>query len=171
MPSNNKYAYASSYQFGIGLHNSVASSATFVAGRQSDLDYIQIILGDNLNYELYGFVTVGTSPVANTQIRVYCWGLDDDIGFPDTFSVSDNARTLSSVGAGRSFLKLAAIMRVDTTTSDKAYSFGPINLGLLFGGVIPQLLGLFVTHNTGVVLNTTSSNHGIFARGLYSTNG
>jgi len=167
--TNNKIAYETSRTITITLDGGLASSADFTAGRQSTLESNSTDL--DADYLLFGEITVGTSPVINTQIRVYCFGYDADVSYPDTFGATDANVTLSSAGAGLSFLKLAAILNVDTTTSDKTYSFGAVSIASLFGGVIPTDFGFFVTHNTNVNLNTTAANHKLIIRGVYSTNG
>jgi hypothetical protein len=72
---------------------------------------------------------------------------------------TDSAETITSAGVGRGFLKLAAVLDVDATTSDRVYGFGPVALAPLFGGVLPTHWGVFVAHNTGVNLNATGGNH------------
>ena len=137
---------------------SLASSSSFVAGHESD-----VVTNTSNRYDdalLAGKIRVGTTPTINTQILVYVWGvLNDTPTYPDVFDGTDSDETLTSVGVGRGFLKLSAVLDVDATTSDRDYPFGPVSVAQLFGGHLPTHWGLFVTHNTGVNLNSTSGNH------------
>jgi len=137
---------------------SLASSATFVAGQESTV--VTNTSNKFVDALLSGKVTVGTTPTINTQILVYVFGaLNDTPTYPDVMDGTDSAETLTSVGVGRGFLKLAAVLDVDSTTSDRVYNFGPVSVARLFGGTLPTHWSLFVTHNTGVILNATGSNH------------
>lgn len=150
---------------GVGL----ATSSTFVAGRESTIvdntsnKYVDVLLA--------GKITVGTTPTINTQILIYVFGtIDDGPEYPDVMDGTDSAETVTSVGVGAGFLKLAAAILVDATTSDRVYAFGPVALAQLFGGVMPNRWGVFVTHNTGVALNATGSNHEVNYWGITYTN-
>lgn len=162
--SNN---YAADAQLTISLA-SLASSSTFVAGQESAVvDNSSNLYLDAL---LSGKVTVGTTPTVNTQILVYVFGQNNDTPtYPDVMDGTDSAETLTSVGVGRGFLKLAAVLDVDSTTSDRAYPFGPVSVAALFGGALPQRWSVFVTHNTGVALNATAGNHEISYQGVKAT--
>ena len=137
---------------------SVGTSSTFISGREStQIDNTTNLYVDAL---IEGFVTVGTGPTTNTEIRVYVWGSQVSLGTTakDTLDGTDSAETLSSAGVRDSFLVRAATMRVDSTTSNRTYNFGPFSLTQIFGDV-PPYWGLFITHNTGVNLNATAGNH------------
>lgn len=137
---------------------SLGSSTTFLAGRESDqLDNTSNKYIDAL---LEGFVTVGTTPTINTEIRVYVWGSHTSLVSvaKDVMDGADSAETLTVAGIRDGFMRRAATLRVDSTTSDRTYNFGPISIAQLFGQV-PQYWGIFVTHNTGVALNSTAGNH------------
>lgn len=137
---------------------SLASSSTFVAGQEGTaVDNATNKYDDAL---LSGQVTVGTTPTINTQILIYVFSaLDDTPTWPDVMDGTDSAETLTSVGVGAGFLKLATALTVDSTTSNRAYAFGQISVAALFGGVLPRNWSVFVTHNTGVALNATGGNH------------
>lgn len=152
-----KPLYGASVPITISLA-SLASSSTFVAGRESD-----VVVNTSSRYDdalIAGKIKCGTTPTINTQILVYVWGvLNDTPTYPDVFDGTDSDETLTSVGVGHGFLKLAAVLDVDSTTSDRDYPFGPVSVAQLFGGHLPTHWGLFVTHNTGVALNATGGNH------------
>jgi hypothetical protein len=149
------YAAAATITCGV---ESTASSSTFAAGRESSV--IDNTSNKYVDALLAGKIRVGTSPTANTQIIVYVFApLDDTPTYPDVMDGTDSTETLTSVGVGQGFLKLAAVLNVDSNTSDRDYAFGPVSVAQLFGGVMPSRWALFVTHNTGVNLNSTAGNH------------
>lgn len=164
-----KIAYVATATITCGLATTpLASSATFVLGRETAAQ-------DNgtnkyVDSRLSGKVTVGTGPTTNTQIRVYSFAAADDTPtWPDVFDGTDSDETLTSVGVGAGFLKLVSMMPVDSTTSDRTYWFtGWRSLFDLFG-FQPQDWGVFVTHNTGVALNSTAGNHFIKVDQVYFT--
>lgn len=138
---------------------STATSSTLVAGRESnEIDNTSNKYVDAL---LQGKVTVGTTPTINTRIAVYVWGSHTSLVTTtrDVLDGADSAETLTSAGVRDSFLRVAATMVVDATTSDRTYEFGPVSVAQIFGGVLPQYWGLFVSHDTGVNLNSTAGNH------------
>jgi hypothetical protein len=161
-----KAEYAASSALTITLA-SVASSATFVAGAESDA--VDNTTNKYLDYLLAGKVTVGTTPTINTEIRVYVAALIEDSTYPDVFDGTGSAETLTSAGVASGFLRLAASMLVDATTSDRTYWFGPVSVASLFGGVMPKKFVVFVAHSTGVNLNSTGGNHAIHITPFYMT--
>jgi hypothetical protein len=159
-------AYAASSVITITLA-SIATSATFVAGAESTIvdntsnKYVDAIVG--------GKITVGTTPTVNTQILVYVFTpIDSTPTYPDVMDGTDSVETLTSVGVGRGFLKLGAVLDVDAVTSNIAYPFS-FTVAALFGGVMPSRWGLFVAHNTGVNLHATGGNHVIKYEGITYT--
>jgi hypothetical protein len=147
---------------------SLATSSTWLAGRESTL--IDNTTNKYLDYHLSGVVTVGTTPTVSTEIRVYVVSMISDSVWPDVFDGTDSAETVTSAGVGSGFLKLAAVMSVDATTSDRAYPFGKVSVASLFGGVCPPKFVIFIAHNTGVNLNSTAGNHVVTAAGINTTN-
>lgn len=150
--------YAASTAITISLA-SLGTSSTFVAGAESN----QIDNSSNKYVDalVQGKITEGTTPTANTQILIYVWGSDTDITGAnlDTLDGADSAETLTSVGVRNGMLKLGAALDVDTNTSNRVYWISAFSVAALFGGSMPKFWGLFVTHNTGVNLNSTGGNH------------
>ncbi len=148
--------YAASATITISPEN-VATSSTFVAGVESAVidnasnKYVDAFVG--------GVWRAGTTPTANTQVLIYVGAARDDTPtYPDVFDGTASAETLTSVGVGRGFLKLAAILDVDAATSNVDH-FANFTVAQLFGGVMPQKWFLFITHNTAVNSNTTGAQH------------
>ena len=160
-------AYAASSNLTITLA-SLASSSAWLAGQQSSV--VDNTSNLYLDYHLSGRFRVGTSPTSGTEIRVYVVGLLDDSTWPDVFTgAGDAAKTVTAAGVGTGFLKLAATMLVDSTTSSRDYYFGPVSVRNLFGGVLPAKFLVFVTHNTGVAADSTGGNFQVTTKGEYAT--
>lgn len=164
--SNLKLAYAASSALTITLA-SLATSSTWLAGSESDA--VDNSSNLYLDYLLAGMITVGTSPTASTEIRVYVVAMLDDSTWPDVFDGTSSAETVTSAGVGSGFLKLAAVMPVDATTSNRAYYFGPVSVASLFGGSCPRKWVAFVTHNSAVNLHSTAGNHSLTITPVYGT--
>ena len=145
---------------------SVATSSTFVAGQESN--EIDNTTNKYMDALVQGKITVGTTPTANTNIAIYVWGADTSLATTpiDVLDGTDSVETLTNTGILASALKLGAIITVTATTSNVTYNFAPFSVASKFGGVMPKFWGLFVTHNTGVNLNSTSGNHAFSFNGI-----
>lgn len=167
MASLNKLVYGTPAAATITLA-SLASSSTWLAGRESTA--VDNTANLFLDYILDGKVTVGTTPTAGTEIRVYVVAIQGDGNYPDVFDGTDSAETVTAAGVGSGFLKLAAVAYVDATTSDRTYPFHCGSVAALFGGVCPRKFVVFVTHNTGVNLNSTGGNHFVYTTSVHGNN-
>lgn len=160
-------AYRASTTFTIAPEN-VASSATFVAGVESNV--YDNTTNKDLDVLVAGTWTAGTTPTTATQVRVYVFAVRDDTPtYPDVMDGTGSAETLTSAGVGDGFLRLGAAANVDSATSNRVYDLGPFSVAQLFGGVMPNKFGIFITHNTGVNSNTTAGNHVWKATGVSYT--
>jgi hypothetical protein len=149
--------YAAAATITIAPEN-IASSSTFVAGVESGV--VDNTSNKYVDALLAGKWTCGTTPTINTQCLVYVFGVFDSTPtYPDVMDGTSSAETLTSAGVGRGFLKLAAVLDVDSTTSDRVYNYGPVSVAALFGGTMPTHWSVFITHNTAVNSNSTSGNH------------
>lgn len=139
---------------------SLASSTTFVAGREStEVDNTTNLYVDAL---VQGRVTVGTTPTANTRIQIHVWGSDTSLATTalDTLDGTDSAETLTNTGMLNTVLKLAAVIDVSAATSDLAYPFAPFSVATALGlTTLPRYWGLYLTHNTVAALHATAGNH------------
>lgn len=141
---------------GTGGVTSLATSATWVAGYEwYVIDNTTDLAIDRLQQIK---ITVGTTPTANTEIRVYLVASYDGSTWPDVFDGTPSAETITSEGVRDSFAKLVAVLRVDTNTTGRAYE-AFFSVAQAFGGNVPKKVAVFVTHNTGVNLNSTGGNH------------
>lgn len=152
--STNKVSYPTPTS-GTGGINSLATSSTFLAG------YEWFVIDNTtelaLDYLIQGNVMVGTTPTANTQIRLYCVASYDGSTWPDVFDGTPSAETITSAGVGSGFLVPACFINVDAATSNVAYPF-KFTIASLFGGYVPKKVAIFVAHNTAVNLNSTAGN-------------
>lgn len=135
----------------------LASSTTFVAGRESS--QIDNTTNKYMDALVSGFISVGTTPTANTTINVYVWGADTSLATTaiDTLDGTDSAETLSNVGV-LAALRWGQTISVPVTTSDFAYPILPFSVASKFGGVMPKFWGLFVAHNCVAALRNTAVN-------------
>ena len=135
----------------------LATSATFVAGRESS--QIDNTTNKYVDALVFGRVSVGTTPTANTSILIYVYAGDVSLATTavDVLDGTDSAETLTNVGI-LGALRLGAIVSVPANTSDVAYEVQPFSVAQLFGGVMPKFWGLYLTHNTGVNLRNTAVN-------------
>jgi hypothetical protein len=139
---------------------SLATSSTWVAGRESTA--FDNTTNEDLDHLVSGQIMVGTTPTINTVIEVWAYSYltiaSGTPTYPDVFDGTDSDETVTNTGVKAGCLRLVASLAVPATTSNVAYSFAPTSIANLFGQM-PQFWGIFVTHNTGVNLNSTAGNH------------
>ena len=152
--------YSSNTTITMDLAN-LASSSTFLAGRESS--QIDNTTNRFIDCLVSGFISVGTTPTANTTITVYVWGADTSLATTplDALDGTDSAETLSNTGILNA-LRFGASVAVPAATSDLQYVFLPFSVASLFGGAMPKFWGLFVSHNTGVNLRNNAVNTNSF---------
>lgn len=165
--ADRKIAYGTSTAL-VNAIEALATSSAWLAGFESAV--VDNSTNKYLDYTFEGKVTVGTTPTINTEIRIYVVASFDGTTWPDVFDGTTGAETVTSEGVRDGFAKLAAVLRVDATTSDRVYPFA-FSVASLFGGVCPAKFALFTAHNTGVNLNATGGNQVFNYRGVYETIG
>ncbi len=137
---------------------SLATSSTFVAGREST--EIDNTSNKYLDAQVFGNISVGTTPTANTQIIVFVWGSDVSLGTTpiDVLDGADSAETLTNTGVMGTLARLATV-NVLVNTSDIAYPVNCKSVAAALGVMLlPRFWGLFVAHNTGVNLRNNAVN-------------
>lgn len=140
----------------------VASSSTFVGGVESSV--ISNVSNLDLDHLISGKWTSGTTPTVNTQVQIWVIpSLTDDLAgtrtWPDVFDGASSAETVTSAGVLQGIGRLAAVLNVDSTTSNREYACAAFSVAALFGGSLPPSYVIFITHNTGVNSNSTAGNH------------
>jgi len=161
----NKYAGSGSIPITLA---SLATDANLLTGREStEFDNTSNLF---LDVGLSGIITVGTTPTTNKEIRIYVAAIINDTPtWPDVLDGTDSAETLTNAEVRDSGLVLAHVIPVVSTTSNISYPFSFKSVAALFGGLLPKKFVIFVTHNTGVNLNSTGSNHMINWYGFTET--
>lgn len=143
---------------------SLATDTSLLTGRGSTaLDNTSNLFTD---YLISGKITTGTSPTASRAIEVWAVGSWDGTNWPDVFDGTDSAETITQVEIKNTICRLVAAIAT-TNTSNRTYPFGPVSLAGVFGGVVPPKVEFFVTHSTGVNLNSTGSNQQIRIQPVY----
>ena len=162
--ADRKTAYGTATS-GTGGINSLATSSTWLAGYEWFV--IDNTTEKALDYFVDLVIRVGTTPTASTEIRVYLLASYDGSTYPDVFDGTGSAETVTSAGVRDSFMKYAGTGVVDATTSDRDY---PIQFNLTsFYPKLPKKVIVFVTHNTGVNLNSTAGNQKYAYSPIYET--
>lgn len=145
---------------------SLASDTSLLTGRESaTIDNSSNLY---LDYLISGKITAGTSPTASRSIEVWAVGSWDGTNWPDVFDGTESAETITSADIKASVCRFVAAMAT-ANTSDRTYHFGPVSLAAAFGGTLPPQFVLFVTHSTGVNLNSTAGNHQIRIQPVFQT--
>ena len=132
------------------------ASSTVDVGRESaainqmdTTDAVDVIVG--------GKITTGTTPTTARQIEIWIAASYDDVEFTGGATGADAGLTATDVKTNMQLLCIIPTV----ATSNKTYHFGGMGIAQLFGGVLPPQWSVFVTHNTGVNLNSTAGNHEI----------
>jgi hypothetical protein len=155
-----RYPSANTTALTITLASLASTSAgVLLAGRESTVVDNQTTL--DLDHLVSGKIRTGTSPTASRVIEVWAYApiqiVSGTPSYPDVLDGTDSDETLTSANVKASALRLVWSTLVDAT-SDRDYFIPPTSIAGLFGD-LPPLWGLFVTHDTGVALNSTGSNH------------
>ena len=145
---------------------SLGSDTNLLTGRESAT--IDNATNLYLDYLISGKITAGTSPTAARSIEVWAVGSWDGTNWPDVFDGTESAETITSADIKASVCRFVAAMAT-ASTSDRTYHFGPVSLAAAFGGTLPPKFVLFVTHSTGVALNSTAGNHQIRIQPVFQT--
>jgi len=129
--------------------SSLGTSATFVAGRESnEVDNTTNKFVDVL-VDVKGITGHAvTAPVIGQVMNLYCWGSDISLATTpiDVLDGVDSAETLAHVSVLNS-LRFAGSAAVTVATAGLVYYIQPFTVASLFGGVMPKFWGLFFAHN------------------------
>lgn len=142
--------------------SSLATSATFVAGRESiEIDNTSNLFIDVL-VDVKGILGhASTAPTIGQTIKLYIWGSDVSLGTTpiDVLDGTDSAETLGHVSVLDS-LHLVDSPAVTVATAALKYYILPFSVAPFFGGNMPKFWGLFLAHNhTGAL---AASQTGLF---------
>lgn len=156
-----KTAYAASAAITVTNLQSLAASATFVAGWESGA--IDNSANLYLDYILNAAIVVGAAPTAG-QIRMYVVAEMDDSTWPDVFDGTESAETVTDIEIRDAICKLAAITETDATAS-RTYPLMCPSVAQIFGGTIPRKFVVFITHSTVQAL--AAASNAVFVKGVF----
>lgn len=155
MPGDIKAKYLASVTLASTGLDALAASSTLVAGYETNAVNVTTISGGPpTDILLSGQFKAAAANHSAGQIEVWVIGAENDTpSWPDLFDGTASAETVSSrnvlFGCGR----MAAMLFGDSA-NDRIYTFAPISVASLFGGVLPTHFVVFVTHN---IQSTTSA--------------
>lgn len=164
MAGDLKAKYAASASFTFTSANSLAGSATFVAGAMS----APIDVGTNLWLDMIvaGLITwSSTAPASGAstyflEARVY-GSINDTPTYPKDGSGNDMgsnaALTFASADDKNNATSLINTVALAATAS-KVYTLKPRGIAQLFGGPLPSRVGLFVTHGVTTASSTINAS-------------
>jgi hypothetical protein len=157
-----KVSYRASAAVSITLA-SLASDTNLLQGRAS------AVIDNTTNLDediiLSGAIYTGTSPTTGKTIEVWAIPMLDDSTWPDTFGGIDAGVTATSRALLAAYGKPVIVF--DTVaTSNQQYPFWR-SAAEVFGTEVPAKFQLFVVHNTGV--NLKSSSQVLTAKGICRT--
>lgn len=143
---------------------SLATDANKLTGVESDA----VVNTTNLytDYLISGKITTGTSPTASKSIEVWAVASWDGTSWPDVFDGTGSAETITDATIKPLICRLIASMGT-IATSNITYHFAAVSIARLFDGVVPPKFVVFVTHDTGVNLNSTAGNHQVRIQPVY----
>lgn len=106
-------------------------------------------------------ITTGTSPTAGI---IEAWAIQEleDGTWPDIFTATYSGTDVGLTVKSRDVLRAGAVLVgsvVNDTTSNRAYPLQVRDLAALFGVLYVRKAFIWVTHSTGVNLNSTGGNH------------
>lgn len=160
-----KISYVADAAFTIDL-SALASSATFVAGRESTW----ITNSSNyLDFRISGTFISGTTPTAPAEHRLYYLSATEDTPtYPDVFDGTDSAETVTNTN----ILDSLPIGWSGTASTSSNITY-PIVKALTMAqafGVCPKHFGLFFSHAHTAALKTDAANtNSLFYQGIYAT--
>lgn len=151
--------------------SSLASSASFLAGREStQIDNTSTQYADVMVYVKPITGHASTAPTVGQMIQLYVWGSKESLATTaiDGLDGTDSAETLSHASILQS-LAFVAAPTVTVATAGLTYYIKPFCVAPLFGGVMPKFWGLFLSHNHTGALAASQSTLFSFA-GVSPTN-
>ena len=142
--------------------SSLATSATFVAGREStQIDNTTNVYVDAI-VDVKGILGhASTAPTIGQVINLFIWGSDVSLATTaiDVLDGTDSAETLGHVSVLNS-LRHVASPAVTVATAGLKYYIQPFSVASFFGGNMPKFWGLYLAHNhTGAL---AASQTGLF---------
>lgn len=133
------------------------ASGVFLAGQASTA--VDNTTNLDIDHLLSGVIVVGSvAPTVSRSINIYAYApISVAAGvptYPDSITGTNAAKTMTSANVMNSSIRaFVASITIDATAS-RAYSFTPVSIASLFGGVLPKFWGVFVAHDTAQALTS-----------------
>jgi hypothetical protein len=157
-----KRVYASSSNLTVTNLAGLSSSATWVAGWESDaIDNTSNLYQD---YSIDAKITVESSGLSAGEIRLYLVKMLDDSTWPDVFDGTESTETVTDTEI-RDAICLPGAMTVTDTTASRVYYLTVPSVAAVFGGNLPHKFVVFITQSTGTTLETSGQQ--VTVKGSY----
>jgi hypothetical protein len=147
---------------------SLATSSGLTVGRCSSAYDNSTNRDENLS--ISGLITTGTTPTIGTVIEMWAFGERADGTWPELFTAaytgSDGGFTIQDRNVLFGGAALVASLRNQVATSNLGYVIRPRDICELLTAYTSKF-ALFVTHSTGVNLNSTGGNHVLTVKPSY----
>lgn len=146
-----KYPNASSVDLTITLAGlATNASGVFLAGRESTA--VDNTTNLDVDHLLSGIIQVSsTAPTVSRSINIYAYApisvASGTPTYPDVLDGTNSDETMTSANVMNSALRFVASITIDATAS-RSYTFAPVSIASIFGGVLPKFWGVFVAHDT-----------------------
>lgn len=156
-----KILYPQTNADSVAITISLASlaSSTVLAGRASTA--VNNTSNLDLDHMVSGKIKLGTNPTVSKSVYVYAYAAQSIVSgvptYPDGITGIDAAKTMTSVNVGVSCLRLLWVAATDAITGLVLEM--PLTSIASVYGQLPPYWGLFVTHDSGVALDSTNGNH------------
>lgn len=137
--------------------SSLAASATFIAGVESDqVDNTSNLYEDAL-VDVKGITAGASANTVGQELRLYIWGSDVSLATTaiDVFDGTASAETTTATVLQS--LRLVQSVAAVVTTGGLVFYFQPFSVAQMFGGIMPKFWGLyFATSLTGGIAASQS---------------
>lgn len=154
-----KYPASSANSVAITCAVTSLASSTAYAGRASTA--VDNTTNVDLDHLVSGSIKLGTTPTADKTVSVYAYAPTKIVSgtptYPDSITGTDAAKTMTSAYVAQASLVWLWSGKTDATTG-RVLDMPPRSIAQAFGAM-PPFWGLFVTHDSGVALDSTSGNH------------
>lgn len=161
-----KKAYANSVTQTTTSLDGVASSATLVAGWESNA--IDNSTNLYLDYIVNATIKVASSGLSAGEIRLFLVAEVEDASWPDVFDGNESTETVTSVEIRDAICKQGAATATDTTAS-RVYSLNCASVAAVFGGTVPRKFVIFISQSTGQNLESSGTPNKVYTKGVYET--
>ena len=162
-----KLAYAASSDLTVTNLNSLAASATWIAGWESAA--VDNTSNLYLDYRITAKITVESANLQAGEIRLYLVGPLDDSTWPTPFDGTESTEDIGDTEVRDAICRLGAVTITDTGASEVYYLDCP-SAAAVFGGNLPKKFVIFITHNSATGTNPIeSTGQQVTVTGVYAT--